>query len=191
MQALLAAVLSLLVVVSAGASLAQATAEAHAGRGTEKRTKVVLTKRATQPYENSGYSFFFASRDPKVHRNYVDLLYGNCGLLHFNAYGGSRNRVASLGDVEYASVHAVPDHGWFKTSVRPRKGQVYVFDGGLPTPDGIEKYAVKFVITDLDSKSLTIEWTPLGEMPRAPGRTTRMGDAGAAGLCGMPPHGEE
>lgn len=183
-------VLSLVAVMAVVCTAERTPAAQRTPRGAEKRTKVVLEKRAGGEYANSAYSFFLASRGAEVHRNMVDLFYGNCGLLHFNAYGGSGNRVARLGEVDYASVRKVPREGWLKGSVRPLARHVYVFDGGLATPEGTEKYAVKFVVTAVAPDSVTIEWTPLGEMPKPPGLAARMARAETAGLCGMPPHGE-
>ncbi|HKB15108.1 MAG TPA: hypothetical protein VKF62_03535 [Planctomycetota bacterium] len=162
----------------------------HPAAALQKKTKVVLQKRTGDDYGNAGYSFLFSSRDPAVHRNYVDLLLNSCGLLHFNPYTSCRNRVASLGKVEFAGVKKLPTEGWLKTSVRPVEGSVYVFEGGISIPEITAKYAVKFVVTEVKVDSVTIEWAPLGDMPKAPGEKSRTAPVTAMGRCGTPPHDE-
>ncbi len=156
----------------------------------QKKTKVVLEKRSGGEYGNSAYSFLFASRDAAVHRNYADLLLNNCGRLHFNVYGAARDRLASLGKVPFASVRKVPAEGWLKSPARPVVGNVYVFEGGDGMPDATGKVAVRFVVTAVAPDSVTIEWAPLGDMPKPPCRTTGTGAAGTTGKCGPAPHDE-
>ncbi|MGH7150198.1 MAG: hypothetical protein ACREIU_05855, partial [Planctomycetota bacterium] len=79
----------------------------HSAGVPQKRTKVVLEKRSAGEYGNSAYSYFFASRDAAAHLNYADLLFNNCGLLHFNVYPDAKNRLASLGKVDFAGVRKV------------------------------------------------------------------------------------
>ncbi len=163
----------------------------HPTGAPQKKTKVVLEKRSGGEYGNSTYSFFLASRDVAVHRNYADLLLNNCGLLHFNVYSGAKNRVARLGKVDFADVKKLPDDGWLETSALPAVGNVCVFDGRIGMPGAEGKYAVKFVVTAMAPDSITIEWAPLGDMPKPPASTKETGAAGAMGKCGTPPHKEK
>ena len=162
----------------------------HPVAAPQKRTKVVLEKRSGGDYGNAGYSFLFVTRDPAVHRNYVDLLLNSCGLLHFSTYSGTKNRVASLGKVDFGKVKKVPAEGWLKNSVRPVEGSVYVFEGGIAIPEITASYAVKFVVTEVKIDSVSIEWAPLGDMPKPPSEKTRTAAVGAMGKCGTPPHEE-
>jgi len=155
----------------------------------EKRTRVTIDARPdNDAYGTSAYSFLFASQDADVHNNMVDLVYNGCGTLHFNPYGGAKNRIASLGEVDYAGVREAPEKGWLKDCVRPKQGHVYVFEGALATSVAMKKFAVKFVVVEVAAERVTIEWTPLGEMPKAP-RMAGGGRAGTMGQCGGA-HGE-
>jgi hypothetical protein len=182
--------LSFLAFLSSAGAAGGMSAGPRPAAAPQKRTKVVLEKRSGDTYGNAGYSFLFASRDPAVHRNYVDLLFNSCGLLHFNTYSGTKNRVASLGNVDFAKVKKVPTEGWLKNSVRPVQGSVYVFEGGLAIPEITANYAVKFVLTEVKIDSVSIEWAPLGDMPKPPSEKTRTAGVGPMGKCGTPPHDE-
>ncbi|MDB5297812.1 MAG: hypothetical protein JWO31_3795 [Phycisphaerales bacterium] len=73
-------------------SLAAAPATRPAAPATRPAAaqQVTLSKRLPQggPYGTSAYSFRYRSQDKAVHKNYVDVLYSTCGLVHINQSAG-------------------------------------------------------------------------------------------------------
>src|SRR3954471_20476064 len=70
----------------------------------EPETKIVTLEMRTDngPYKNSAYSFRQATRDTKVHCNYVDLLLNKCGMLHISTVSSNQNRIVDLGEAKLA-----------------------------------------------------------------------------------------
>ena len=146
-----------------------------------RRSLKLTVRKDNDAYETSAYSFTNASQDVAEHHNYVQLVYNTCGSLHINPFGGSKNRIADLGAVDFATVK-VPEEGWKEQCVRPREGHVYVLEiGALDKQPG--KDYVKFIVTSIgDDGELSIEWVPMGEELRPLGANS--GANGTMGACG-------
>ncbi len=174
-------------VVAAALTLAlvpEAPAQATRPAGTQQFS---LTKRQEQgPYGNSAYSFRHASAELTEHRNEVDLVYSNCGLLHINPVGRMSSRVTDLGE---AALEAAPDAAdenakWLEQSVKPQQGHVYLQE--IVAHD--QRSLVKFRVDEAAGDSLKISWVAIELDPPpapAPGQGQR-GRAGTMGLCGGP-----
>jgi len=142
---------------------------------------VTLSQRSQNEYGDSAYSFRFASSDLDVHKNVVELMYGNCGLLHTNVCGGQENRIADVGEKTLDEVNAIPDAAW-KDCVHPMVGHVYVEQIRW---DGKDLFTVKFAVTERENGKLTLTWVYLGEEREPENRDTKKtGPAGTMGECG-------
>lgn len=136
----------------------------------EPGVAVVLKKRGSEdPYGPSAYSFRYASQDPEIHGNDVDLVFNNCGQLHLNVVASNKSRVAKLPPNGLAG--GLPKDGWFSDSFPPEKG-AYVME----VEDDATHMLVKFDITDASKSEVKLRWMPV----RSPGK----GKAGTMGHCG-------
>jgi hypothetical protein len=123
-----------------------------------------------------------------VHDNYVDLVFNNCGVLHFNPVGDMSSRATDLGvgTLDGTPRAAGADAKWFAQSVRPEAGHVYLLE--INADD--QRSLVKFRIDDVQGDSMKISWTAIELAPPpqpAPGDGKR-GRAGTMGLCGGDGH---
>ena len=147
---------------------------------------VVLDQRSGGKYEKSAYSFRYRTGDPQAHRNYVDLVFGPCGQLHFNVHSGQKNAALVVTGEKLAEVKAVPEaREWLRNSLEPVVGKIVV--QRITTDDFDKPLYVKYQITKVEDQKVTIIWQPLNEEqadwpPLDPPR----GAAGTAGLCGGP-----
>lgn len=146
-------------------------------------TEVTLTKRADNgAYGSSAYSFRLSSQDFAVHRNYVDLVFNGCGLLHINPVNGMTSRVVDLGAVPFAPAPATPpaDAAWHRNSITPQVNHVYFQD----IKDQRQNFAVEYVVTEVGPDTIKLRWLPVDPdhkvLPLAPGK----GAAGTMGQCG-------
>ena len=164
--------LALFVCAAAGAAVPEA-GDASKAKGGAEATRVTLTRRTGNgAYKTSAYSFRYASQDLAVHRNAVDLVFNNCGQLHVSAYGGQQNRVARVQGKKLADVKAMPKEGWLTSCIRPEKDALYVME----VDDGSTLIRVKFHVLEAKADKVTLEWTPLREVPS--------GENGTMGACG-------
>jgi hypothetical protein len=162
---------------------------------------VRLTRRNGGRYGGAAFSFLYASQSAAVHHNYVDLLYGHCGLLHVNVVTGTRNRVVDVGTRPLADLSEAPDQGWLQRCVWPRQGHVYV----QRVDYGVAAFYVQFRILEVSDRYVVLEWSPIeaADPPSADERVAISDSygrppsadsgalpwAGLAGTCGGP-HGE-
>src|SRR5687767_5291223 len=108
--------------------LQENAARAQATRPAQSFT---ITKRGEKgPYGTSAYSFRSASQDYEVHRNHVDIVYNNCGLIHVAPVGGEKGRVTDLGEM---TLDAAPNDApagatWNDSSIEPKAGHVYLLE---------------------------------------------------------------
>lgn len=152
-----------------------------------KPSSVTLTKRADSAYGTAAFSFRTASSDLAVHKNYVDLVFNGCGLLHVAPTSGSKNRICDLGKhtLDTSPDAAPADVKWLAECVTPVAGHVYLED----INDQGQTMQVKFRVDELKPDAVTITYlvvTPLGGEPMDP----RRGRAGTMGQCGGK-HGAE
>ncbi len=152
----------------------------------EREQKVVLTLRKENgEYGTSAFSFRYETQDAARHKNAVDLVFNRCGLLHINAHGGMKNRIADLGKAEFAKVEKAPEKGWREECVRPVEGHVYyqVVEYGEDDDRDHLKFAVKFVVTKIKDDTVELKWAVVGKRP-AMRDNSLDGENGAMGQCG-------
>lgn len=145
-----------------------------------------LTKRPrdVDAYGTSAYSFRHNSQDAAVHKNYVDVLYNDCRLLHLNPVVGMKSRATDLGEATLAAApaEARPDARWYAQSFRPEAGHVYLIELNVDDTQSV----VKLRVDEKKDETLTLSWTPvrMAEIePPAAGAGAR-GAAGLMGHCG-------
>lgn len=144
---------------------------------------VTLAKRPGSggPYGASAYSFQHATGDLTGHRNYVDLVYQNCGLLHVDNYGGQRNRIADVGTEPLRDTSVSPGTVWRSSSIRPVAGHFYIEE----VENDTHRMVVQFEILDVNAEELRLRWVPINGAslpPFPPGG----GACGHSGFCGGP-----
>jgi hypothetical protein len=140
-----------------------------------------LTKRADSgAYGAAAFSFRTNSQDIEVHKNYVDLVYNGCGLLHTSPVNGQANRICDLGEgtLDGVPVEKAADAKWHTDSIRPKANHVYL--EAISAQD--QTMLVKFRVDEVAANKVKISWKtimPLGGEPMAPNR----GRAGTKGQC--------
>jgi hypothetical protein len=149
----------------------------------EPETKIVTLEMRTDngPYKNSAYSFRQATRDAKVHRNYVDLLLNNCGMLHISTVSGNQNRIVDLGEAKLADApdEAPADAKWMNKSIKPVAGHVYLEE---INEDG-QTMMVKFHVDEVTDRVVKFTWTTIKPLA-GPAPDEHRGAAGTMGQCG-------
>lgn len=145
----------------------------------EKKREFLLEIREGRDYEKSAFSFRSESQDVDVHRNNVDLVFNNCGHLHFNPVVGMETRVADLGEEELDVEVDLDDEDrdWATQSFVAEEGHVYL---------QVIKYrdqsmTVKFRVDEVERDKLAISWEVLKEYS---GGRPSSGRAGTMGKCG-------
>ena len=160
----------------------QASAQTKESRwGDEKDTfDLVLTRRTNNgPYGTSAFSFRKSSHELDEHRNYVDLVYNGCGMLHFNPVGGMASRVADLGEQDELDVKFDPDQKrvWARDSYLPEQGHVYRQEIKCNGQTMVVAYRVQDVAHD----EIKLRWKVVEEVT---GRERAAGMGGTMGQCG-------
>ncbi len=141
-------------------------------------SSVILTRRVNNgPYGTSAYSFVNASHDVDVHRNYVDLVFNGCGLLHVNPVGGMNSQIADLGPAGLdVDVDETADIEWGDQAFLPQEGHVYMHE-----IRGVGRtMTVKFRVDEVSRDQIAISWA----MIREPSEKALTGMAGTMGQCG-------
>jgi len=166
-----AAVIAVTMVLGAVA-FAQQGKKKEAAAAPGPGTPVVLTKRKDNgPYGTSAYSFRYMSQDVAVHKNDVDLVYNNCGLLHVAPQGGLKNRIAKVKGMAITDAITFPEQNWLTTAVEPEKDGVYVME----VDDGTTHLRVRIHISSVSDTELHLEWMPF--------RDASKGSSGTLGAC--------
>lgn len=145
-----------------------------------KSHNLVLTRRANNDaYGTSAFSFRKSSFDLADHRNYVDLVFNGCGLLHFNPAGDMETRVADLGEQDDLDVDFDPDaeRVWASQAYLPEEGHVYWQE----IKCNGQTMTVKYRIEDIERDEIKLTWSVVKE---ATGRERARGMAGTMGQCG-------
>jgi len=156
------------------------TNESRWGKETEiKSSSVVLTRRSDNgAYGTSAFSFRKDSQDVGEHRNYVDLVYNGCGLLHFNPCAGMDSRVADLGENDLGvKVEDDKERFWAEKAFPPEEGHVYLHKVKCHN----QTMTVKFRVNELSHDEIKIDWTIVKELS---GPERAGGMAGTMGQCG-------
>lgn len=157
------------------------TEESRWGDEDESKTHgLVLTRRANNgAYGTSAFSFRKSSQDVDEHRNYVDLVFNGCSLLHFNPVGGMESRVADLGEQDDLHVEFDPDakRVWATQAYLPEEGHVYWHE----VKCNGQTMTVKYRIEDIERDEIKLKWTVVKELT---GRERATGMGGTMGQCG-------
>ena len=159
-----------------------ATAQTEESRwGDEEDTfNLVLTRRGNNgAYGTSAFSFCKATHEVDEHRNYVDLVYNGCGLLHFNPVGGMASRVADLGEQDDLDVEFDADEKriWASQAYLPEEGHVYWQE----IKSNGRTMVVKYRVQDVERDEIKLRWTIVKKVE---GRERARGMAGTMGQCG-------
>ena len=155
------------------------TEESRWGDEKSEAHNLVLTRRANNDdYGTSAFSFRKNTQDAGLHRNYVDLVFNGCHLLHFNPVGGMESRVADLGENEI-DVEFDPDkdHVWATKAFLPEEGHVYWQE----IKSNGQTMTVRYRIVDLGRDEIKISWKVAQELD---GRERSGSMAGTMGQCG-------
>lgn len=161
---------------------ADGTAPARAAAGgdakSEMVTSVVLKRRVgNAAYDNSAYSFRYATQDLAIHKNSVDLVYSGCGLLHCSPEAGLKNRITKVTGRTLAEVDQPPTVGWMTQCIKPEAGACYVMD----IDDGTTKMRVKIHLTTVTVGEIDFEWSPFHDSTR--GSSSTMGQCTGVHAC--------
>ncbi len=146
-----------------------------------KSSKIVLTRRADSgAYGTSAFSFTSETQQLDKHRNYVDLVFNQCGHLHVNPVIGMESRVADLGEQEDLDVEGPRGDGrvWATKSFPPQQGHVYwqeIKTNGLTM-------TVKFRVNEISRDEIKIDWEVVEPLEGTP-LATGTGVAGTLGSC--------
>lgn len=154
-----------------------------------KEQKVTLTQReGNGPYGNSAFSFRQATQDLKKHKNYVDVLLNNCGLLHINMYTSEKNRICDLGamDLAKAPKEAPANATWMEDCIKPQAGHVYLEE----IADDDQKMTVLFRVDQVGQNGVDLTWVTVKPMQGQP-LPANHGAAGTHGSCGKNGHPEK
>ena len=163
--------------------LLAAVAASVASAADEKKPgprEVSLTKRKDNgPYGTSAYSFRFATQTG--HKNYVDLVFNGCGLLHISAVSGVKSRVTDLGEakLDAAPNAAAADAKWLNDCFKPVQGHVYLQE----IDHNGQQLTVKFRADEVADDAIKLTWLPVAGQPREEPERGR-GAAGTMGQCG-------
>ncbi|MGI9519927.1 MAG: hypothetical protein ACR2NP_22930 [Pirellulaceae bacterium] len=160
--------------------LASAQTEESRWGGSENTFNLILTRRAdNDAYGTSAFSFRKTSHNPVEHRNYVDLVFNGCGLLHFNPVGGMTSRVADLGEQEDLDVDFDPDEDriWASEAYLPEEGHVYWQEIKCAG----QTMTVIYRVQDVERDEIKLRWTVVEEVE---GAEAPLGMAGTMGQCG-------
>ena len=148
----------------------------------ESEQRFLLEIRDDTEYSKSAFSFRTEAQDIDVHRNNVDLVFNNCGRLHFNPVLGMKSKVADLGeeDLRVEVDLEEEDRDWSASSFIPEEGHVYLqvvnYQGGA--------MKVKFRIDEMErDEKLAISFEVLEEWS---GGRPSSAKAGVMGKCGGP-----
>ena len=147
--------------------------------------QVTLTRRRHNgAYGTSAYSFRHATQQLTEHRNYVDLVFNNCGLLHIRPHGDLTSDIVDLGAMSLADaegrVPPMSQVGWHHESIQPELGHVYF----QQIEDGRQSFSLWFRILKITPDALTLEWRPTDPARTLLALETGRGAAGTMGLCG-------
>ena len=122
-----------------------------------KQTQVTLDKRKdNKAYGTSAYSFRKSTSDQKLHRNYVDVVFGGSGSLHINPVNGEENQICDLGAVSLkdAPDDAPGDAKWLKVCVKPEAGHVYL----ERIKQNGQTMTVKFSVDEASADQVKLTW---------------------------------
>lgn len=135
-------------------------------------TSVTLTKRKDDgPYGSSAFSFRYATQDIAIHKNDVDLVYNNCGLVHVAPQGGLKNRIAKVKGTAITDALNFPTQSWQSTCFEPEKDGVYIME----IDDSVTHMRVRLHVSSVTETELQFEWTPF--------RDVAIGTSGTLGAC--------
>lgn len=169
-----------LFVLLASSAVGEEKEGADQSRSDQEKSDFTLKLRQDNgAYRGSEFSFRTNSQDIEKHQNYVDLIYNGCGTLHFNPVGQMANRVADLGEMEFADApkKIVGDEDWHQISIEPQEGHVYT---QIINAQG-QKMLVQFRVDKVEQDSLAISWRTIEKLK---GRLGNRGRAGTMGQCG-------
>jgi hypothetical protein len=149
---------------------------------THPRSTFLLTRKQAQAdYGTSAASFRYATSNPQKCKNMIDVVYNNCGLLHFTPYGSTASFVADAGEGSLEQLRELPTQGWHRANcLLPKNGHSYALE---IREDGVS-YTFKFHVIDLSSESVTLEWSGIGESRTPKPISPLQGGAGVFPLCG-------
>lgn len=165
--------LSLLILpVGLGAAEQQGTKKGQKPAAPLPGIAVTLTRRKDDgPYGTSAYSLRYASQELAIHKNDVDLVFNQCGMIHVAPQGGLKNRIARVKGTEITDALNFPEQSFQTTCFEPEKDAVYIME----IDDGVTHMRVRLHISSVTETEVHLEWMPF--------RDVGIGTSGTLGAC--------
>ena len=158
--------------VGLGAAEQQGTKKGQKATAPPPGMPVTLTRRKDDgPYGTSAYSLRYASQDVAIHKNDVDLVFNQCGMVHIAPQGGLKNRIARVKGTEITDALNFPTQSFQSTCFEPEKDAVYIME----IDDNVTHMRVRLHISSVTETEVRLEWMPF--------RDVGVGTSGTLGAC--------